>query len=133
MKILPMVAVVAMCFAACGEPPPAEQAPPATAPAAQAPATQAKEPLVAWIEESEPESGPPPLAVKFTSVVRGGTPPYTYRWDFGDRTETSSEPLPVHTFMKPGEYATELYVTDAGGDEDEDSTVIEVIAPGKAG
>lgn len=57
-----------------------------------------------------------PLEVPFTAVVSGGTPPYSYRWDFGDNT-TGSGPSPSHTYLTPGEYPVTLTVTDASGHE----------------
>jgi PKD repeat protein len=42
----------------------------------------------------------------------GGTPPYSYYWDFGDGN--SSRLLsPVHTYTNPGVYAASFSVTDA--------------------
>jgi PKD repeat protein len=81
--------------------------------------------LVAWIDENEPEDGPAPLTVKFTSVVKGGTPPYSYKWDFDDGSEPSAEPHPMHTFTDAGLFWPELVVTDSRGQEDDDTTIIE--------
>jgi PKD repeat protein len=81
--------------------------------------------LVAWIDESEPEDGPAPLAVKFISMVKGGVPPYSYKWVFDDGSEPSTEAHPVHTYAEKGLYWPELYVTDTRGEEDEDTTVVE--------
>ena len=33
---------------------------------------------------ASPASGAAPLAVAFSGSASGGTPPYTYAWDFGD-------------------------------------------------
>ncbi|HET6991556.1 MAG TPA: PKD domain-containing protein [Bacteroidia bacterium] len=44
----------------------------------------------------------------------GGTPPYTYYWDFGDGA-TSTQPVPVHTYANPGIYKVYMRVTDSDG------------------
>jgi len=60
------------------------------------------------------EGNVPPIEVTFTSVVTGGTPPYTYLWDFGDG-QTSDEANPVHTYQGLGPYVVTLTVTDSVG------------------
>lgn len=102
------------------------------APQAAAPTTTTIPMLVAWIDENEPEDGPAPLTVKFTSMVRGGVPPYSYQWMFDDGSEPSTEAHPVHTFTEPGVYWPEMMVTDARGAEDDDTTIVEArsTAPG---
>ena len=47
----------------------------------------------------------------FTSLVSGGTPPYTYLWDFGDGT-TSTEQNPSHVFPSGAVYRVTLTVRD---------------------
>jgi plastocyanin len=69
------------------------------------------QPLVATASASV-TTGEAPLAVAFTGAASGGTPPYTYAWDFGDRT-VSSEQNPSHTFTAAGSYSVVLTVTDA--------------------
>lgn len=53
-----------------------------------------------------------PLTLSFATFVSGGTPPYTYQWNFGDGT---GSPLsgPVHTYSEAGQYTVTLMVTDA--------------------
>jgi PKD repeat protein len=60
--------------------------------------------------------GAAPLAVGFTSQVRGGAPAYTYSWSFGDGG-TSTAPDPSHTFVSQGSYLVELEVVDSAHDE----------------
>jgi parallel beta-helix repeat protein len=67
-------------------------------------------PLSASISAS-PTSGPVPLTVKFTGSASGGTPPYTYRWDFGDG-QSSTIQNPSHTYSTAGDYTATLTVTD---------------------
>src|SRR5262245_61150961 len=93
-RLLGTVLVVALSAVSCGDsteratenneqPTAAAPGAPATTQAA-APTTTTIAMLVAWIDESEPEDGPAPLTVKFTSMVRGGIPPYSYKWVFDD-------------------------------------------------
>ena len=63
---------------------------------------------------ASPPSGVSPLQVTFASAVSGGSPPYAYSWDFGDRSQ-SSESQPVHSYVTAGLYTVTLVVCDAGG------------------
>jgi PKD repeat protein len=54
------------------------------------------------------------ITVTFTATVTGGTPPYTYRWDFGDGGQ-SIAPNPTHTYAANGTYTVSVTVTDARG------------------
>ena len=54
------------------------------------------------------------ITVTFTASVTGGTPPYTYLWDFGDGNQ-SDQPSPSHTFSRNGSYRVSVTVTDARG------------------
>jgi PKD repeat protein len=79
------------------------------------------EELDVWIE-AEPDEGPPPLRVQFTSEVEsdvenGG--PYRYEWDFGD-AGSSKEANPVYTYQKLGEYTVTLVVRDDKGNNGSD-------------
>ena|GEM_PF-3037917 len=38
------------------------------------------------------------LTVQFDSIIRGGKPPYTYKWDFGDGNQ-SLEAKPLHIYI----------------------------------
>jgi PKD repeat protein len=58
--------------------------------------------------------GAAPLPVAFQSVVQGGTPGYSYAWDFGDGVQ-GSVPDPVHTYVASGDYRATLRVTDRAG------------------
>ncbi len=61
--------------------------------------------------------------VKFSSTVSGGTPPYSYSWNFGDGT-TSTDPNPLHSYPRPGNYTEILRVTDRDGRTESASTHI---------
>lgn len=58
--------------------------------------------------------------VTFTNETAGGTPGYTYEWNFGDGSAVSTEESPVHTYAASGSYTVTLTVTD------QDNTVREV-------
>ncbi len=103
-------------------------APPAEKPAAPAAGEQAAgeadddydddyEELDVWIE-GEPDEGPPPLRVHFTSEVESDDEAYKgsyqYQWDFGDGGN-SREANPVYTYKKLGEYTVTLVVKDDKG------------------
>ncbi len=53
-------------------------------------------------------------SVSFTSLITGGTAPFTYAWSFGDGG-SSTMANPTHTYNSPGGYAVILNVTDAQG------------------
>ncbi len=63
--------------------------------------------------EADVTSGTTPLEVSFTDLTTGGTSPYTYEWNFGDGTATSSEVNPTHTYTTDGTYTVSLYVLDS--------------------
>jgi PKD repeat protein len=63
---------------------------------------------------ANPTEGCEPLTVRFTSSASGGTPPYTYAWDFGDAAALAMR-HPYHTYESAGTYTAELTVTDANG------------------
>ena len=58
-----------------------------------------------------PRQGMPPFTVTFNATVTGGTPPYTYAWDFADGG-TANIPKPSHTFVTVGTFQCEVAVTD---------------------
>ncbi len=59
-------------------------------------------------------SGYAPLTVNFTDATTGGTPPYTYAWDFqNDSNDDSSIENPSFVFDTEGTYSVKLTVTDA--------------------
>jgi len=79
------------------------------------------EELDVWIE-ADPDEGPPPLKVNFTSEVESdeeGGGPYNYKWDFGDGS-SSTEANPIHTYAKLGEYTVTCAVTDSKGSNGSD-------------
>ena len=64
-----------------------------------------------------------PFTHGFEASAIGGTPPYTYHWDFGDGEEANLEDT-RHTYENPGTYTATLTVTDATGQTASDSTQV---------
>lgn len=64
---------------------------------------------------ASPTYGDAPLAIQFNGTVTGGTAPYTWSWDFGDGSPSSSVENPSHTYALDGKYAAQLTVTDSVG------------------
>lgn len=61
------------------------------------------------------EPGPYPLSVNFSSGgTTGGNPPYSYMWEFGDGSNSTSG-SPNHVYTSPGTYYVSLEVTDSSG------------------
>ena len=71
-----------------------------------------------------------PATYRFEANGNGGTPPYTYHWDFGDGQEANVQNT-RHTYENPGSYTATLTVTDATGQTASDSTevIVQPAAP----
>jgi len=61
----------------------------------------------------------------FAASIKGGSPPYTISWDFGDGS-TSQETYPTHIYASPGEYTITVIVTDNKQKTDQDTAIITV-------
>jgi PKD repeat protein len=72
--------------------------------------------------------------VTFTDTSSGGSPGYTYAWDFGD-SSTSTEANPTHSYASPGNNTVSLTVTDSlgGSDTETETNYITVYAALVAG
>lgn len=58
--------------------------------------------------------------VYFRAEISGGFSPYTYQWDFGDKS-TSTEEMPVHVYNSSGKFTVALTVIDDRGNTDTDT------------
>ncbi len=79
-----------------------------------------------------PLTGPAPLLVDFRADPKGGVPPYSYLWTFGDGGKAWS-PFPVHAFLNAGNYTVHLTVTDAAWNTTEVDLQVTVGPPPPAG
>lgn len=70
-------------------------------------------------------SGGSPLIVNFVGGAQGGTPPYTYAWQFGDGTSSTKE-NPMHTYPSAGLFNVALTVTDSRQNRSTTSLAIQV-------
>ncbi len=80
------------------------------------------------IVDAEPDFGPPPLSVQFTTETDCTGAPVTYRWDFGDGSTGGNEPRVSHTYTKIGDFIATVTTSapDGGTGTDEiDITVDE--------
>ena len=60
-----------------------------------------------------PTEGEVGESIQFQGLVSGGTPPYTYSWDFNEDGDPDSDKQnPEYTFNEPGEYEIWLEVSD---------------------
>ena len=53
-------------------------------------------------------------SISFNATASSGTPPYTFKWDFGDGT-TGTGGLVTHTYSSSGSFMAKLTITDASG------------------
>lgn len=72
--------------------------------------------------------GPAPLTVNFTGSATGGSSPYTYSWNFGDCSATSSTQNPSHQYLA-GNWTAFLTVTDSVNATATDSIDISAAGP----
>ncbi len=66
--------------------------------------------------------------IQFDGSATGGTPPYKWRWDFGDGN-TSNEEDPVHAYGVADVYTVVLMVAGSDGDIAKDDTTATITEP----
>ncbi|HEY0140734.1 MAG TPA: PKD domain-containing protein [Thermoanaerobaculia bacterium] len=64
--------------------------------------------------------------VTFSAAVQGGTGPYRYQWDFGDRNFGNGSPV-SHLYLHTGTYTAIVTVTDAAGGTSISTVTVRVI------
>ena len=69
--------------------------------------------------------------IQFHGSASGGSPPYSWHWDFGDGA-TSNEQNPKHAYNKAGNYIATLTVTDSEGNTANDTAQVIVYEELKA-
>jgi len=78
------------------------------------------------VADADPDYGPPPLAVTFSSEAECNAGQPTYKWNFGDGSAPSTETNPVHTYAQPGDYTASVTITGPGGSTASDEVDITV-------
>ena len=80
--------------------------------------------------QAGPTSGAPPLTVDFQGKASGGSPPYSYSWDFGDGSAKKTSQNPSHTYDSAGTYTPVFKVIDSEGTVAKDQSLsIDVNTP----
>jgi hypothetical protein len=111
--------------------PRADSAPPAAAgPSAavspgaeEAAADQDDDILKPWSDEFEIDADPDwyfgylPMVVTFTAKPLNGIPPFSYVWDFGDGSPTTTGERAVHVYTNKGSYHPAVVGTDGRGQQ----------------
>jgi len=82
-------------------------------------------PLPTASASASPTSGCMPLNVSFSGGATGGTPGYTFSWNFDDGSSSPSQ-SPSHTYTAAGTYHAMLTVTDSHGCQDSKTVTITV-------
>jgi carboxypeptidase T len=59
----------------------------------------------------------------FTNMI-SGTPPFDYRWNFGDAVGTSTDSDPAYTYLSSGTFSVTLVVTNGLGSDDASHEVL---------
>jgi PKD repeat protein len=75
-----------------------------------------------------PTSGQIPLTAKFKGSASGGKPAYSYSWNFGDNSKTSTVQNPSHKYTKAGTYVATLTVTDSASPAKSVKATVTIVA-----
>lgn len=68
-------------------------------------------------------------SITFTGMANGGTPPYSYNWNFGDGNIGSGSSI-VHAYQSANNFTTTLTVTDTAGATATSTQTVTVAAGG---
>ena len=68
--------------------------------------------------------GPAGTTACFAGSAIGGTPPYTYSWNYGDGSPVQTGQAPCHTYAAAGNYTVAMTVTDAAAHTSVDNHII---------
>ena len=81
--------------------------------------------------QGDPDSGPPPLKVKFDVEIYEGDEAVKpkFEWNFGDGSPLSREKTPTHTYKQVGKYLVTVRAKDATGRGGKDEVPIYVEEP----
>jgi outer membrane protein assembly factor BamB len=79
-------------------------------------------------EAHGPYSGAMTESLQFSGEAFGGTPPYTYHWEFGDDS-TSEDQNPSHIYAHRGNYTAIFTVTDIQGNQSQDTAQVTIGYP----
>ena len=74
-----------------------------------------------------PTTGNAPLNVSFTGSATGGKAPYSFSWNFGDGSATSTAQNPGHTYSSAGKFTATLTVTDGSSPATTDTASVDVM------
>ncbi|MGW4527521.1 PKD domain-containing protein [Amycolatopsis sp. NPDC004378] len=107
--------------------------PPHTATSSVAVAVGAVGQPLAASASAAPTSGQVPLTVAFSGTATGGTPAYSYSWNFGDGSAASTAQNPAHTYDNAGTYTATLTVTDSASPAKTATSTVQVTASPIAG
>jgi PKD domain-containing protein len=83
------------------------------------------------LSSADPDEGPAPLTVQFSTESLDETVNPKYVWNFGDGSKEMRGQNVTHTYKKPGEYKAIVRVTDDDGNAGKDDVPITVQRPEK--
>ena len=82
-------------------------------------------PTLVATPEFSPSNPKPGATVNFTVHVSGGTPPYTFAWEFGEGRSSNSS-SPTNVFSRAGTFTVQLWTNDSIGASTEQNLTVTV-------
>jgi len=83
------------------------------------------------LSSADPNDGPAPLTVQFSTESLDEAVHPKYVWNFGDGSKEMRGQNVTHTYKKPGEYKAIVRVTDDDGNAGTDDVAVTVRRPEK--